>query len=117
MPFVPMIHQVPMSADGESVLRTAFRGECRCTARKNRVRTYAHVQAEAPVGEPRLMGGRSICIGKAPAREVHASCSAAFTSFRKDCSALLTRTPPKPRNPPSLDAFAAFSDTLLITCL
>ena len=39
------------------------------------------------------------------------------SSFRYDCSASLTFTPPKPRNPPSLAAFAARSATCISICL
>jgi len=40
-----------------------------------------------------------------------ASPAAFFTSVMNACSASLTRTPPKPRKPPSFDASAAFCAT------
>jgi len=46
-----------------------------------------------------------------------ASPAAFFTSLMNACSLSLTRTPPKPRNPPSFDASAAFSATLTIIAL
>ena len=67
VPFVPIIHHVRFPRMEKARSEPHPRGECSCTARKNRVGTYAHVQAGALMRGSRLMGGRSTCIGKTPA--------------------------------------------------
>lgn len=84
-------------------------------------RYHLHLQRSGRLSDLRITDGTRAAFRSSRASdlrlEVQVSCSTAFTSCRKDSSALLTRTPPKPRNPPSLDAFAALSATFKIICL